>query len=174
MENITLFLTATIPATLVLFAMYLAMKSFLDKEAKIKMIDKKLNVQETVLPIRLQAYERMCLFLERISPNNLVLRVNDASFTSAHLHAILLQEIREEFTHNYAQQMYLSDTAWSAVKQAVESLTMLINDASSRISGENTSIDLARAIFERMAQEKIDPVYAALAIVKNEARQLFD
>ncbi len=174
MESIAQFLTSIVPAALVLFAMYLAIKSFLDREAKSRMIDKKISAQETLLPIRLQAYERICLFLERVSPNNLVLRLNNGVYSKAEFHSILMHEIREEFGHNYAQQMYLTDNAWDAVKQAVDALHMIINESASVVHEEGTSIDLAKAIFENMATKEVDPIYAALAIVKNEARLLFD
>ena len=106
MESFAQFLTTIVPAVLVLFAMYLAIKSFLDREAKSRMIDKKISAQETILPVRIQAYERVCLLLERISPNNLVLRLNNGVYSKAEFYSILMNEIREEFGHNYAANVY--------------------------------------------------------------------
>ena len=173
MELLSTFLTIVVPAGLVLFAMYLAIKSFMDKEARKGMIDLKLKSQEHILPIRLQAYERLCLFLERVSPGNIILRINNPTFTSAHLHQQLLTEIREEFNHNLSQQLYVSNDAWAVTKKAMEDIISVINNASATISPDSKSIELAKAVFERMAQEGIDPALAALNFVKNEARQLF-
>ena len=70
--------------------------------------------------------------------------------------------------------MYMSDKAWDTVKQSVEALHMIINEAAASVNEEANSLDLAKAIFERMAVAEVDPTYAALAIIKNEARMLFD
>ena len=80
MDLVIEFAKLLIPAGLVLYAMILVVKSFLDKEFQKKMIDIKTKNKETVLPIRLQAYERMCLFLERMAPNNLIPRIKSGKF----------------------------------------------------------------------------------------------
>src|SRR5436305_409786 len=90
------FIQILLPAALVLYAMYLTVKSFLDKETERKLIDLKTKNSEIVVPIRLQAYERMCLFLERITPNNLLVRLNDTAYSAMELQQVLLSEIRQE------------------------------------------------------------------------------
>jgi hypothetical protein len=85
-----------LPAAIVLYAMYLTVRAFLNKEFERKLIDIKTKNTDIVLPVRLQAYERMCLFLERISPNNLILRLNNSMLSANELHQLLLAEIREQ------------------------------------------------------------------------------
>ena len=83
-------LKMVLPASIVLYAVYLTIKALVTKDFEKKLVELKLKNTELVLPIRLQAYERMCLFLERISPNTLIVRVNDPSYNVAQLHQLLL------------------------------------------------------------------------------------
>lgn len=173
MEALTLFLTMALPAGLVLFAMYLVVKSFLTKEFEKKLVEVRLKNKELILPARMQAYERVCLLLERISPNNLVLRVNDPSMTAGELHQRLLIEIREEFNHNLSQQVYMSDQSWDLVKQAVQDVTTIVNRGAEHVAGDARGVELAKAIFEDLIQQNQDPMRNALTFVKNEIRQLY-
>jgi hypothetical protein len=167
------FIKILLPAGIVLYAMYLTIKSFLNKEFEKKLIDIKIKNTDIVLPVRLQAYERMCLFLERISPHNLLIRVNDPAYSVGELHQILLREIREEYTHNMSQQVYMSDKAWAMVKKTMEDIVSVINASSANLSREARSIELAKVIFENLAQRSEDPTANALKFLKNEIRQVF-
>lgn len=172
MDAIIEFGKLLIPAAIVLYAMYLVVKSFLDKELQKKHLEVRGKSIETVLPNRLHAYERVCLFLERISPNNLIVRLNNGKYTAGEFQQILLNEIREEYNHNVSQQVYMSDEVWEKVKSAKEDLIVMINEATANLPAEATNIELARKLFER-AIEKEDLIQVALLAVKNEIRQTF-
>ncbi len=162
-----------LPAGAVLYAMYLVVKSFLTKDLEKKLLEIKLKNTETVLPVRLQAYERICLLLERISPNNLVTRLNANNMNSAQLQQVLIGEIREEFNHNLSQQVYLSDETWTLVKNAKEDVVSVINLAAQQTNGEEKSLELAKKIFELMLEKNNDPIGFALKKVKEEIRTAF-
>ena len=167
------FVYIVMPAAIVLYAMYLTIKSFLDKQLEERVVALKAKNTETVLPIRLQAYERMCLFLERITPNNLMVRLNDSALSAREFQQILLSEIRQEYSHNLSQQVYMSDRAWDAVKGAMEEVVMLINTSAANIPAEGAGLDLARAVFDTIINQGLDPTGKALKIVKDEIRQSF-
>jgi hypothetical protein len=173
MQVLSDFVKILLPAGLVLYAMYLVVKSFLNKEFEKKLIDIKVKNTDIVLPVRLQAYERMCLFLERISPHNLLIRVNDPTYNVGQLHQILLREIREEYTHNMSQQVYMSDQAWALVKNAMDEVVNIVNSASQGLPREGRGIELAKLVFERLLQLPEDPSSKALKYLKNEIRQVF-
>ncbi len=61
-----------------------------------------------VTPIKLQAYERIILFLERISMESLLVRVSSPEITASQLQTSLLATVRSEFEHNLSQQIYMS------------------------------------------------------------------
>lgn len=162
-----------LPAGIVLYGMYLVVVSFLSKEREKMIVDLKTQNSITILPIRLQAAERLCLLLERISPNNLVRRSNPASMSAGELHAQLLHEVREEFNHNFSQQVYFSDHTWEAVKNAVENINTLINQSRQSVEADASGMELARAIFTRSLEEKNDAVSYALKQVKSEVNIYF-
>lgn len=125
-----------IPAGIVLYAMFLTVKTMLQKQNEAKIIEIKAKNKEIVLPIRLQAYERMSLFLERISPDQIIKRVQKNDMNVAELQYLLLNEIREEFNHNLSQQVYMSDEAWKIIKNAKEELIMVVNQSAKELNPE--------------------------------------
>ena len=162
-----------LPASVVLYAMYLLVRSFIIKEIELKKLEIRTRSIETILPNRLQAYERMCLFLERISPPNMLLRLNNPGYSAREFHKLLLDEIRNEYNHNVSQQIYMSEDVWNMIKNAKEDLTILINEASSNMGAEATSLDLARKIFELTLDKKVEPLGHALSELKKEIQQTF-
>jgi len=162
-----------IPAAIVLYGMYLTVKSFTNKELERSMVDLRMKNRDIILPIRLQAYERITLFLERISPNNLVMRLNDSSFDAKQFQHILISEIRNEYNHNLSQQVYMTDNAWKLVVNVKEEITAVINQAGHALEDDAKSIHLAKKIFELMSEKEIDPVSTALSEIKDEIRQVF-
>ena len=173
MEILIEFSKILIPAGAVLYAMYLVVKSFLDKELQKQQLEVRNKSIETVLPNRLHAYERICLFLERISPNNLVVRLNNGQYTAQEFQQIMLKEIREEYNHNVSQQVYMSDEAWELVKTAKEDLIVSINEATFGLADDATGLDLSKELFERTMSKDVDPIQKALTEVKNEIRNTF-
>src|SRR5690606_39444922 len=99
MDLIADILKIVLPAGLVIYGMYLVAVSFLKSERENKLISLKTKNSETILPLRLQAAERICLLLERVTPNNLIRRVNTGNYSAKELHHLLLSEVREEFNH---------------------------------------------------------------------------
>lgn len=162
-----------LPATLVLFAMYLTTKSFLTKDFEKRVVELKLKNTDIILPIRLQAYERMSLFLERISPHNLVIRVNEPGLEVSHFHQKLLMEIRTEYNHNLSQQIYMSDHSWNLIKKAMEDVMSVINTAALNVPNDAKSIELAKMTFEFLMQRNQDPIAPALKYIKDEIRVVF-
>ena len=167
------FIKILLPAALVLYAMYLTVKAFLTKDFEKKLIDIKVKNSDIVLPIRLQAYERMCLFLERVSPHNLILRVNDPAYNVAELHQRLLREIREEYAHNMSQQVYMSEESWALIKVSMDHITGIINSASEGLPRDARGIELAKRVIDRLLQLSEDPTTKALKYIKSEIRQVF-
>jgi hypothetical protein len=162
-----------IPASLVLYAAYLLVRSFITKEIELKRLEVRGKSIETVLPLRLQAYERMTLFLERISPQNLLVRLSVGGMPAREFHHILLNEIRNEYNHNVSQQVFMSERIWDLIKNAKEDLIVVINDAASEMSAEATSLDLSKKIFERSINKTVDPIAHALIELKREIQQTF-
>ena len=108
-KSLTDILLYFIPAVLVLGGMFIVIKRFLDRDRVLRTIDMKKEMHHDSLPLRLQAIERLVLFLERISPDSILTRVHRGGITAGQLHSDLLATIRAEFEHNLSQQIYVSD-----------------------------------------------------------------
>ena len=162
-----------LPAGLVLYAMYLTLKSVMAKEIVKSNMDYKIENSKLVVPNRLQAFERMCLFLERLSPGNLVFRLNTSNMTAKALQHLMISEIREEFNHNLSQQIYMSDQSWDLIKNTVEDVIALINTNAEKLSEDSKSVELAKLIFNEIEKRDVDPVAITLSQVKSEIRDIF-
>jgi hypothetical protein len=167
------FIKILVPASVVLYAVYLIVRSFIMRELELKKLEIRSRSIETVLPSRLQAYERMTLFLERTSPQNLLIRMNAPGLSARDFQRMLLEEIRNEYNHNVSQQVYIGEGVWTLIKNAKEDLTLQINEAASQVPHDGTSIDLAKRIFELALGKNVDPVGHALSELKREIQQTF-
>jgi len=173
MDVLLEFAKIILPAVLVLYAVYLTIKSMIAKELKGKAIEYRIENNKIVLPLRLQAYERICLFLERINPGSLLIRVNEPGLSAKVFQSLLTQEIRNELNHNLSQQVYMSDGAWNLVKGTTEDLITLINTASEKQKEGAKSHDLAKDIISMYVAKNDDPINDTLVFIKNEIRELY-
>jgi hypothetical protein len=126
--------------------------------------------QKNTLPIRLQAYERMALFLERISIPSLVVRVKPLSSNKMDYENLLIKNIENEFEHNLSQQIYLSDECWSVIKASKNATIKAIRSAA--MSQADTSDKLREDILNE-TMDKQSPSATALAYVKKEISELW-
>lgn len=173
MEALIEFGKVILPAAVVLYGMFLTTRMFIRKEYDLKLIELRNKNTEVIIPLRLQAYERICLFLERITPKNLLIRLNNPDLSAADFQQLLVHEIREEFNHNLSQQVYMSETSWDWVKNAMEEVIMIINESRGLLNEEARGIELARAIFENLGQRQQLGVESALSFIKGEIQQNF-
>jgi len=129
--------------------------------------------QRIILPLRLQACERIVLFLDRIAVNNLIMRINWPEMNALQLQAALVGAIREEFEYNLSQQLYLSTKAWELVRNAKEETIRLINTASMKMPENAPSSEMVRVLLELILAEKKSAVDIALDEVKREIQKVF-
>jgi len=173
MDTLFELLKYIVPALIVFATAYFMIKSFLDNEQKKRMIELRLNNQKTVTPLKLQAYERLILFMERISPDTLVVRTQASSFNVRQYQEALMMTVRAEYEHNLTQQVYVSGETWQAIKAAKESIMKLINITASKLPGDASSTELSKKIIESVIAVGKSPTETAIKIIKKEANQYF-
>lgn len=162
-----------LPSIVVLICSYVIIKQFSDRE------DARLHAQLTsstakiTTPIRLAAYERIILFLERISPESIIRRTLQPQMTAKELHTALILTVRAEYEHNLSQQIYISSGAWNMVKEAKESMIQLYNTAAQRFANDAKASDLAKTIIEMYASVEDSPITVAIENVKQEIKENF-
>jgi hypothetical protein len=173
MDTFAEILKYTLPSIVVAGLAYYLIKQFLEKDEHLQRHQLKLDMQKTMLPVRLQAYERLILLLERISPANLILRVNQPGMSATQLQSALTQALREEFDHNLSQQVYVSTRAWEDVKSAREELISMINSAATALPADATGADLATQVFTLSLQPGKQHLQFAIDQLKQEFNQNF-
>ena len=161
------------PSILILIVVYLMMSNFLDNEDKRRKSERIRASQRQSLPIRMQAYERLALFLERISPNSLLLRVKAGKLTNQEYLLLLQQNIRNEFEHNLSQQIYVSDRMWEMVVASKSTMTSIVNTVSADLSTEASGADLSKAILKACMKMENIPSKSALSYLRQEVIEEF-
>ncbi|MFM2226032.1 MAG: hypothetical protein RJA07_2234 [Bacteroidota bacterium] len=138
----------TLPALIVFATAYYAIQSFLKNQLKIQEVKLKENTRHLTAPIRLQAYERLALLMERIDLFSLLQRVRTQNMTVADLQLMMINQIRMEWEHNLSQQIYVSNEIWSMVRSAKEETIMIINKFGMQLPPQAPSKELGKLIYE--------------------------
>ncbi len=162
-----------VPVSIVCLTFYFLTKEFFEGEREKRKLEQKKELEKSLLPLKLQAYERAVIFLERISPENMILRVHKAGMSAKLFHSEISKSIRTEYEHNLSQQIYISDTAWELVKNAKEEMQKLYNLASSKMEETATGIDLSHIIFQMGAQLDKMPNQVAIDYLKKEIKKSY-
>ena len=173
MDTILEILKYILPAGLVFGATYFVMNKFMDSEHRKQLLMLRQENQKVTTPLRLQAYERIVLFLERISMDKLILRVNKPGMSAKLLQADLMRTIQQEFDHNLTQQLYVSNTSWETVRKSKDESLKIINLAGAQMKSDSKGADLGQKIFEIMMKIDKSPSQIAILFLKKEIRQLF-
>jgi hypothetical protein len=154
-------------------AVFLLLRYYLKKRPP--QVQPKAAGEETkiILPLRLQAYERIILFLERISPGSLVMRLAKPDMTARQLQAELIRTIWEEYDYNLSQQIYVSEKGWELVKTAKEDIIRGINVSAGSLPEDASAAGLSHAIFDNLMAQQNAPLDLAISELKSEVRKLF-
>jgi hypothetical protein len=129
------------------------------------------EAQKQALPIRLQAYERMTLYLERIGLSKILIRIAPITDNKSDYGNLVITQIEQEFEHNLAQQIYLTDECWTIITTAKNATIQMIRKAILSETIQN-SADLRDVLLNDLL-EKQSPSHAALAYIKSEVAQLW-
>lgn len=163
----------TIPALIVLASSYLIVKRFLISENQRKQLAIFRDAQDITLRMRLQAYERLVLFIERMSPRQLMPRVYDASMSVRDLQMAITITIRTEFEHNLSQQLYVSKNVWETVKNVKEQELNMVNRVAMHLPPDAPGKELHARILElQMKAEGELPSEIALKMINEEAMKV--
>ena len=124
-------------------------------------------------PLRLQAYERLVLLCERIALPNLISRVNQPGLSAREMQFLLVESIKQEYEYNASQQIYVSETAWNAVRSLRDQNLLMINTIGKSLPAEATAGDLNRNLMEAMMQEEKAAIHTFTANTLNaEAKKI--
>ena len=160
----------TIPALIVLACTWIVMRQLFKNEEEKRMWELKKASQKEISPVRLRAYERLCLLLERTQPEHLLMDVDMNGLSVQELQKHLLRTIRLEFDHNMSQQIYVSDETWAKVMQARNEIAAFVNAMAIQLPKNSTAMDYAKILMTAYNTNGETPHEIALTALKEEAR----
>lgn len=159
-----------VPSLITGFVAYYFFKEHTKNEDGRRRFLLKKDLQVNALPARLQAYERLTLFLERISPNKLLIRVSPNNLSKEAYETLLVQTIEQELEHNLTQQIYVSEKCWNIILAAKNATIQLIRKGS--LSEKTVSADKLREVILMEMMDRRAPSDAALSLIKEEIAEI--
>jgi len=165
------YLSYLLPSIIVGAIAFYFFKTFVDHQKEMQYMELRKENRSEVLPLRLQAFERLVLFLERISPGQLLSRIKPVGENKYDYENLLIASIEQEFEHNLVQQVYVSQKCWDAIKASKNSTISLIRKTA--MSDKITSAQKLREVVLTELFERSSPSDTGIAFLKNEIRQLF-
>lgn len=174
METFLEILKYTLPALIVFLTAYLLLNSALEHITKKVEQERRFGFQKDTLPLRLQAYERLIIFLERNQLDALAMRLLDNELSVRQYQSILIESIQSEFDHNLSQQIYVAEQAWIAVRFVKDDTIRMMNMITASLPPDATSKDLAKKLIEINGQGGSNtPAQKAIAIIHQEVKGMF-
>ncbi len=163
----------TIAGVGVVWIAFYLIKPYLDKGEKIQMLEFRKTISNQTLPLRLQAYERLVLFIERLNPANMLVRMNATAYSAHDLYSLIVEDIRSEYQHNITQQIYVSSRAWGVVKHVKEDTLVMISNAARSLPETATGLDLSKTILLNLSQLEDNPYEIGANMLRKDLEELF-
>lgn len=165
-------LTYTIPIVLIILACGVVMHINNKNQEKKRNYELRKLSQKEISPIRMQAYERLALLLERTTPEHMLLDTNIHEMNTAQLQQHLLQTIRREFDFNMSQQIYVSNEVWNKIMLARNEMMAFVNGVAMQLPKDSTTFAYAKTLIEAYSSNGATPHEGALEALKEEAAEL--
>lgn len=161
-----------VPALIVLLATWIVMHKLFNNEEQKREWELKRLAQKEISPIRLRAYERLALMLERTQPEHLLVDLDVSGMTIQQLQQRLLQTIRLEFDHNMSQQIYVSEQVWEKIMAARGQMLTFVTAMAIQLPKDSTTLDYAKILLTAYNTNGETANETALHALKAEAATL--
>ena len=122
------------------------------------------------LPLQLQAYERVTLFLERINPSSLLLRIKPIGQEKENYKTLLVKTIEQEYEHNLSQQIFIDEACWNVIVSSKNATANIVGNSANDVNIE-TAQEMREEILKKMLQTA-PPSATALSMIKKEVVKL--
>lgn len=162
-----------LPALIVLLASYSIVRNFLITELRKKQAEMLRDNQEITVRLRLQAYERLAVYVERIHPRQLVPRIYEPGMTVSALQQAIVYNIKAEFEHNLSQQIYVTKGVWDTVRGVKEQELNMVAHIASQLKADAPAKELHMRIVDYVLTVDGDlPTDTALKMINEEAKRV--
>lgn len=174
----TVILLIILTIAVMIFGFWLIQYSQFRNEEKKRQWDLKRESQKTISPIRLRAYERLALLLERTTPEHMLMELRAKEpealrlWTVPQLQQYLLQTIRAEFEHNQSQQIYVSEEVWALIMNARDQMGAFVIAIAAQLPKDANAQTYATALLTAYTSNGTTPTDKAMEELKSEAKKL--
>jgi len=161
-----------------IFGFWFIQHSQFSNEERKRQWELKRESQKAVSPIRLRAYERLALLLERTKPEHMLMELRSkepdalATWTVGQVQQYLLQTIRLEFDHNQSQQVYVSNEVWDLIINARDQTAAFVISMAAQLPPNATAQVYATTLMTAFTSNGTTPTDKALEFLKDEAKTL--
>lgn len=166
-------LKITLPAVVVALTSYFVIREMLRKQLQMQAQKVRAERQSTTMPLRMQAYERLSLLVERLALPGLLLRTSSEEMQAKTLKVALMITIQQEFEHNISQQIYVSEKLWQIINATRDDLLQFIELVSEKVPKDANARSFKDALIGYQQQRESDPVATAQMAIRKEAASLF-
>ena len=164
----------TLPAIIVFLTIYFLFKEFFKGQRELAILKDRSEHRDKMAAIKLQAYERLMLYCDRMDVVNMAMRLNNKDMNAKDLMQAMLISIQKEYEHNATQQMYVSETLWKVISQAKSSTIKLIASAFESVNDQDSAQVLLRAISEKMDSVQLNPADQAKMALRSETASVLN
>lgn len=157
-----------VPCIIVFGSTYYILKQQSDENVQRFKLELNRQHQSTLTPIKLQAYERLVLLLERISPQQLIQSNNNPDYSARMMKFAMLNSVQQEFNYNLSQQIYVSQQAWAFILVVKEKVNQMIIESFEELDETAMGTDLSRKMIDKLRIANEQPTQKAIDFLKAE------
>ena len=161
----TISFSVLVALVLAFYVIWPKIQSFL---FKLNAINKQRDLTKQEQQLKFTAYERLLLFAQRIAPYQVMLRNHNPNISLNEFKRTLINDIENEYQHNFTQQLYVSDAAWVVVRDLKESTVSLLNNAGKTLQADTKVEDYIAVVLKHVSELEVNPYDAAQIILKKE------
>lgn len=154
-------------------AAYFLLKNDIQNYFRFKTLEANKDGRDSLFKLRLQAYERLIIFTERINPSNLLVRLHQQGIGVKELQAIILNEIKSEYQHNITQQLYVDSVSWNVVRKLKDDSIAMINNVVQGLPETATGVDISKKVLQHMSTIAENPYDLTIDHLKKDIHKLF-
>lgn len=169
MTTVLEILKYTLPSLVVFATAYYLLKQYITSQYDLKALEVKAGYSKQAIPLKLQAYERLLLFCDRISLPSLLLRLRDQEITAGQIKNAMIISVQKEYEHNMAQQLYASHKLWEIITLAKNDTIAIISNGGKGVSDDDTSQAFIQNLMKQLGDGK-SPIDVAIMAIKEEAK----
>ena len=171
MEHFWELLKYTLPSLILFLTVFFLLKAYFKNRINLEAMHLQANQKSETLPLRIQAYERLMLFCERINIEQLVYRLREPGMKVKELQSVLMIAVQQEYEHNLSQQIYASSNLWKIIELAKNEVLNSIVSTADHFNGEDDSLAYSNNLISgRSANAILDKAKEAL---RSEVKLLF-